>query len=87
MKKDQHEQSERFSEQDRGNYVIMISELILILCFSFRIINHMALKTICIDPLSTRYCTSCHEQEPLQETDLEILRTKRLKDEVVYDIM
>ncbi len=30
------EQSERFSEQDRRNYVIMIVELILILCFFFQ---------------------------------------------------
>jgi hypothetical protein len=43
-KEDQHEQSEQFSEQDRRNYVIMIAELILICVFSFRRINHMALK-------------------------------------------
>jgi hypothetical protein len=62
MKKDRHEQSERFSEQDRRNYVIMIADMILILCFFFRRINHMALKTICIDPLSTCCCTSRREQ-------------------------
>jgi hypothetical protein len=44
MKKDRREQSKWFSEQDRRNYVIMIAELILILCFSFRRINQMALK-------------------------------------------
>jgi hypothetical protein len=35
-KEDRHEQSERFSEQDRRNYVITIAELILILCFFFQ---------------------------------------------------
>jgi hypothetical protein len=44
MKMDRREQSEWFSEQDRRNYVIMIAELILILSFFFRRINHMALK-------------------------------------------
>ncbi len=34
MKEDRRERSERFSEQDRRNYVIMIDELILTLCFS-----------------------------------------------------
>jgi hypothetical protein len=61
MKEVRCEQSERFSEQDKRNHVIMmIAELTMTLCFffSFRRINHMVLKTICIDPLSTRQCTS-----------------------------
>jgi hypothetical protein len=62
MKEDQHEQSERFSEQDRRNYVTTTAELMLTLCFSFRRINHMAFKKICIDPLSTHHCTSRREQ-------------------------
>ncbi len=44
MKEDRRERSERFSEQDKRNYVIRIDELILTLCFSFRRINQMALK-------------------------------------------
>ncbi len=45
MKKDRREQNERFSKQDRRNYVIMFAELILSLCFFFfRRINHMTLK-------------------------------------------
>ncbi len=44
MKEDRCERSELFSEPDRRNYVIMIDELILTLCFSFRRINQMALK-------------------------------------------
>jgi hypothetical protein len=54
-----------FSEQDRRNHVInviMIAKSILISCFCFRRKNHIALKTICIDPLSTRCCTSRREQ-------------------------
>ncbi len=61
MKKDRREQSEMFSEQDR-RYVVIITELILILFFFFKRINHMALKTICIDPLSKCCCTSFREQ-------------------------
>ncbi len=36
MKEDRREQSEWFSDQDRRNYVIMIAELILTLCFFFQ---------------------------------------------------
>jgi hypothetical protein len=36
MKEERHEQSERFSEQDRINDVIMIVELILTLCSFFQ---------------------------------------------------
>ncbi len=58
---DQCEQSERFSEQDKRNYVIMIAELILILYFFFHDNKSYGVKFICIDPLSTHCCTSCRE--------------------------
>jgi hypothetical protein len=52
MKEDQCEQSEQSPDQDK--FVnISIKILILIIVLSFKRINHMALKTICIDPLST----------------------------------
>jgi hypothetical protein len=47
MKKDQREQSERFfftRQEDHVINVIMIADSILISCFFFRRINHMALK-------------------------------------------
>jgi hypothetical protein len=36
MKEDRRKQSERFSEQESRNYVIMITELILTLCSFFQ---------------------------------------------------
>ncbi len=46
------------------NFVSIIAKfLILIIVLSFRRINHLKLKTICIDPLSTSRCTSRGEQK------------------------
>jgi hypothetical protein len=36
MKEDRRAQSERFSEQDRRNYVIMIAKLVITLCSFFQ---------------------------------------------------
>jgi hypothetical protein len=59
MKEDQREQSEQSSDQVKFcKYDYWVDSGIVL---SFRRINHMALKTICIDPLSICYWTSHHE--------------------------
>ncbi len=53
MKEDRHEQSERFSEQNRRNYVIMIAELILTLCSFFQENKSYGIK-------NQLHCSSLH---------------------------
>jgi hypothetical protein len=45
IKEDWRKQSERFSQQDRRNYVIMIVELILTLCSFFQENKSYGVKT------------------------------------------
>jgi hypothetical protein len=61
MKEDQHEQSERFSEQDRRNYVIIIAELILTLCSFFQENKSNGIKKPFALILCLPHCTSRRE--------------------------
>ncbi len=64
MKKDQRDQSEPFFLHKMGDHIIKVNYITDLSCFCvlFQEKKSYGVKTICIDPLSTRCCISHHEQ-------------------------